>query len=67
MTRVNVIYSYKADYWNADCQEVPQLAAGSPSLPNLRILVRDALCDFLNDDRLEILESTDSIETKRLP
>ncbi len=67
MTRVNVIYSYKADYWNADCQEVPQLAAGSPSLPNLRILVRDARCDFLNDDRLEILESTDSNETKQLP
>lgn len=67
MTRVNVTYSYKSDYWNADCQEVPQLASGSPSLRKLRILVRDALCDFLNDDRLEILESTDSIETKRLP
>ena len=56
MTSVDVIYRCHDQYWYAVCTQVPELAAGDPSLEVLRRFVDAALRDFTGSGDLEIHE-----------
>ncbi len=56
MTSVDVIYRCHDQYWYAVCTQVPELAAGDPSLEVLRTMVSAALRDFTGNEFLEIRE-----------
>ena len=63
---ITVVYRDHNGFWEASSAQVPALVAGDQDLGQLRIMVREALNDYLENDRLDFVEVLEPISVTQV-
>jgi hypothetical protein len=63
---ITVVYRDHNGFWEASSAQVPSLVAGDQDLGLLRIMVREALNDYLENDRLDLVEVLEPISVTQV-
>jgi hypothetical protein len=63
---ITVVYRDHNGFWEASSAQVPALVAGDQDLGQLRIMVREALNDYLENDRLDLVEVLEPISVTQV-
>lgn len=63
---ITVAYRDHDGFWEASSAQVPALIVGDQDLGALRIMAREALNDYLEDEQLELVEVLEPISASQV-